>query len=69
MYELNPIDARDDDFLLREGLDLLASYRAIRSDEARRSVMALIAAILQAEKDGKSLSISFELPRDRSDDR
>lgn len=44
----------DDDFLLREGLDLLSAFRAIRSDEARRAILVLIAAIAQAEHDAES---------------
>ena len=50
----------DDEFLLLEGLDLLATYRSIKCKDARRSVMAVIAAIVQAESEGKTLSISFE---------
>ena len=50
----------DDDFLLREGLDLLAAFRTIRSEQARRDVITLIAAIVRAESEGKRLSFRTE---------
>lgn len=42
-----------DDFLLREGLDLLAAFRAIRSFEARKAILIMIAAVAQAERDAE----------------
>ena len=44
-------DAAYDEFLVEEGLDLLAAYRAIKSKEARRALMVMAAAVAQAEID------------------
>lgn len=39
----------DIDFLIQEGLDMLASYRTIRSAEMRKAIRMMIAAIRQME--------------------
>lgn len=39
-----------DDFLIREGLDLLAAFRQIRCENARRAVIVMIASIVEAEE-------------------
>ena len=42
--------AEEDDFLLREGFDLLATYRSIRDESVRQSVMMLIRTLAAAEQ-------------------
>ena len=44
----------NDEFLLREGFDLIAAFRAIKSEEARKSIIKMIAAIVQAENDARN---------------
>ena len=44
----------NDDFLLREGFDLIAAFRAIKSDEARKAIIKMIAAVVQAENDARN---------------
>ncbi len=43
----------NDDFLLREGFDLIAGFRAIRSEDARKAIIKMIAAVVQAENDAR----------------
>ena len=42
----------DDDFLLREGLSLLAAYRSIGDHALRASILKTIEAIAAVERDG-----------------
>ena len=44
----------NDDFLLREGFDLIAAFRAIKSEEARKAIIKMIAAVVQAENDARN---------------
>ena len=44
----------NDEFLLREGFDLIAAFRAIKSEEARRAIIKMIAAVVQAENDARN---------------
>ena len=46
--------SENDDFLLREGFDLIAAFRAIKSEEARKAIIKMIAAVVQAENDARS---------------
>ena len=41
-----------DDFVVREGLQLLAGFRRIRSDAARRAIVRLVASVVAAEGSG-----------------
>ena len=62
MSKIDSLDLQNgDDFLLREGLDLLAAYRTIRCEDARRGVTDLVAAIVRAEEEGQPVSVSFEV--------
>ena len=47
-------EADNDDFLLREGFDLIAAFRAVKSEEARKAIIQMIAAVVQAENDARS---------------
>ena len=40
---------REDSFLLEEGLELLANYRAIKDPDVRASIMRLVACLSRAE--------------------
>lgn len=39
-----------DDFLIREGLDLLATFRKVKSEDARMALIALVRSIVEAER-------------------
>jgi Cdc6-like AAA superfamily ATPase len=42
-----------DEFLLEEGFDLIAAFRAIRSEDARKAIIRMTAAVVQAENDAR----------------
>lgn len=47
-----------DDFLIREGLSLLAAFRLIRSPNARHAVLTLIASIVEAEEEARAVALT-----------
>lgn len=42
---------QDDDFLIREGFDLLAAYRSVKNDDVRKSILDMVVKIAQAQDD------------------
>ena len=58
----------EDDFLLREGLDLNVAYRAITNEGLRRSILVMIMTLAATEQDGRFSQRERDTSQSSADD-